>query len=80
MHAASFLGASFSVVTTLGRTRGIAAELAERYGMQRFCVGTSTTLYTSSFNGISFPGTVVSGMKVSYNSSTRTAHHDESRR
>lgn len=39
MHAASFLGRGFSVVTTLGRTRGRAWELAERYGMQRFCLG-----------------------------------------
>jgi allantoin racemase len=37
MHAASMLGAAFSVVTTLGRTRGMAWHLAERYGMQRFC-------------------------------------------
>jgi allantoin racemase len=39
MHAASFLGRGFSVVTTLGRTRGRAWELAERYGMHRFCLG-----------------------------------------
>ena len=37
MHAASMIGASFSVVTTLERTCGIAWHLAERYGMQRFC-------------------------------------------
>lgn len=37
MHAASFVGASFSVVTTLSRTCGMAWHLAERYGMQRFC-------------------------------------------
>ncbi len=37
MHAASFIAPSFSVVTTLGRTRGMAWQLAERYGMQRFC-------------------------------------------
>lgn len=37
MHMASMVAESFSVVTTLGRTRGIAAHLAERYGMQRFC-------------------------------------------
>jgi len=37
MHAASFVGKHFSIVTTLGRTCGIAAHLAERYGMQRFC-------------------------------------------
>ncbi|KMO71936.1 aspartate/glutamate racemase family protein [Mycolicibacterium chlorophenolicum] len=39
MHTASHLGRGFSVVTTLGRTIGRAAELAERYGMQRFCRG-----------------------------------------
>ena len=37
MHVASLVARSFSVVTTLGRTRGIASDLAERYGMQRFC-------------------------------------------
>ena len=37
MHAASFLGARFSVVTTLERTTGQAWHLAESYGMQRFC-------------------------------------------
>ncbi|MHC9294497.1 aspartate/glutamate racemase family protein [Mycobacterium sp. LTG2003] len=39
MHTASHLGRGFSVVTTLARTTGRAAELAERYGMQRFCRG-----------------------------------------
>ncbi|MET9491953.1 aspartate/glutamate racemase family protein [Nocardia sp. NPDC006630] len=39
MQAASHLGRGFSVVTTLARTSGRAAELAERYGMQRFCLG-----------------------------------------
>ncbi len=39
MHTASHLGRGFSVVTTLGRTIGRAGELAERYGMQRFCRG-----------------------------------------
>ena len=37
MHTASFLGKSFSVVTTLARTIGIAEHLAEAYGMSRFC-------------------------------------------
>jgi len=37
MHAASFVGSHFSIVTTLERTCGIAAHLTERYGMQRFC-------------------------------------------
>jgi allantoin racemase len=37
MHAASLVAPSFSVVTTLGRTRGMAWHLAERYGMRRFC-------------------------------------------
>ena len=39
MHAASFLGRGFSVVTTLARTRGRAWDLADRYGMRRFCLG-----------------------------------------
>jgi allantoin racemase len=39
MHTASHLGRSFSVVTTLGRTIGRAGDLAEHYGMQRFCRG-----------------------------------------
>ena len=39
MHAASQLGRGFSVVTTLTRTMGRAADLAEHYGMQRFCLG-----------------------------------------
>ncbi len=37
MHAASLIGTSFSVVTTLERTCGIAWHLAEMYGMSRFC-------------------------------------------
>ncbi len=37
MHLASLIAPAFSVVTTLGRTRGIAEHLAERYGMARFC-------------------------------------------
>jgi allantoin racemase len=39
MHTATHLGSGFSLVTTLARTMGRAAELAERYGMQRFCRG-----------------------------------------
>ncbi|WP_285034476.1 aspartate/glutamate racemase family protein [Mycolicibacterium sp. lyk4-40-TYG-92] len=39
MHTASHLGRGFSVVTTLSRTMGRAADLAEHYGMQRFCLG-----------------------------------------
>ncbi|MFE7802365.1 aspartate/glutamate racemase family protein [Nocardia sp. NPDC057440] len=39
MHAASHLGRGFSVVTTLSRTIGRAEELAQRYGMRRFCRG-----------------------------------------
>lgn len=39
MHTASHLGRGFSVVTTLSRTIGRAAELAQRYGMDRFCRG-----------------------------------------
>jgi allantoin racemase len=37
MHLASLVGTSFSVVTTLSRTRGQAWHLAEQYGMKRFC-------------------------------------------
>src|SRR5262249_60988953 len=37
MHAASFVATGFSIVTTLARTRVIAAELVERYGMTRLC-------------------------------------------
>lgn len=39
MQTASHLGRGFSVVTTLARTMGRAADLAEHYGMQRFCLG-----------------------------------------
>lgn len=39
MHAASFLGRGFSVVTTLGRTTGRAWDLVDRYGMTRRCGG-----------------------------------------
>jgi allantoin racemase len=39
MQAASHLGRGFSIVTTLTRTIGQSAHLAERYGMQRFCRG-----------------------------------------
>ncbi|GGF97104.1 Asp/Glu racemase [Rhodococcoides trifolii] len=39
MHAASFLGRGFSVVTTLGRTIGRAQDLAEHYGFARQCRG-----------------------------------------
>jgi allantoin racemase len=42
MHTASHLGRGFSVVTTLERTVGRATDLAERYGMQRFCRGIHT--------------------------------------
>jgi allantoin racemase len=39
MHAASFLGRGFSVVTTLDRTAGRARELAARYGFAAHCKG-----------------------------------------
>ncbi|AMO59592.1 Asp/Glu/hydantoin racemase [Mycolicibacterium phlei] len=39
MHTASHLGRGFSVVTTLARTMGRAWDLANHYGMQRFCRG-----------------------------------------
>ena len=37
MHAAALVGRRFSVVTTLGRTRGRALELAQRYGFADAC-------------------------------------------
>jgi len=37
MHMASLIGNSFSVVTTLERTCGMAWHLAERYGMRHAC-------------------------------------------
>ena len=38
MHAAALVGRRFSVVTTLGRTRGRALELAQRYGLADACL------------------------------------------
>lgn len=37
MRTAAYLGRGFSVVTTLDRTRGRAEDLAEHYGLTRFC-------------------------------------------
>jgi allantoin racemase len=37
MRAASYLGRSFSVVTTLARTAGRAYDLADRYGVRGYC-------------------------------------------
>ena len=37
MRTATFLGRSFSVVTTLGRTAGRAWDLAAHYGVKDFC-------------------------------------------
>jgi len=37
MRAATYLGRSFSVVTTLSRTMGRAHELVERYGVSAYC-------------------------------------------
>jgi allantoin racemase len=39
MHAATLIGRSFSVVTTLARTAGHAWDLAGRYGFERACRG-----------------------------------------
>lgn len=39
MRSATYLGRSFSVVTTLARTRGRAWDLAETYGVARACRG-----------------------------------------
>ena len=38
MRTAAYLGRGFSVVTTLGRTRGRALDLADRYGCARACL------------------------------------------
>ncbi|WP_315096151.1 aspartate/glutamate racemase family protein [uncultured Cellulomonas sp.] len=38
MHVAALVGRRFSVVTTLGRTRARARELADRYGFRDACV------------------------------------------
>jgi allantoin racemase len=37
MHAASFVATGFSIVTTLERTRVMAQQLVDNYGMNRFC-------------------------------------------
>lgn len=37
MHMATMVAPSFSVVTTLARTCGMAWQLADRYGLKRFC-------------------------------------------
>ena len=37
MRTAAYLGRGFTVVTTLGRTRGRAWDLAAEYGVERFC-------------------------------------------
>lgn len=39
MHAATFVAAGFSIVTTLERTRIIAEHLVRRYGMEHHCRG-----------------------------------------
>lgn len=39
MRTATYLGRAFTVVTTLARTQGRAWDLAERYGVTRFCAG-----------------------------------------
>src|SRR6478609_4125111 len=39
MRAATYLGRSFSVVTSLARTRGRAWDLASTYGVERACRG-----------------------------------------
>lgn len=37
MHTASLIATGFSIVTTLSRTKIIAQQLVENYGMSRFC-------------------------------------------
>jgi allantoin racemase len=39
MRTATYLGRRFTVVTTLARTKGRAWDLAERYGVTKFCAG-----------------------------------------
>jgi allantoin racemase len=39
MRTATYLGRTFTVVTTLARTRGRAWDLVERYGVGRSCAG-----------------------------------------
>jgi allantoin racemase len=39
MRAATYLGRSFTVVTTLARTTGRAHELVDRYGVRPYCRG-----------------------------------------
>lgn len=39
MRTATYLGRTFTVVTTLARTRGRAWDLVERYGVTKFCAG-----------------------------------------
>ncbi len=55
MNYASFLGRGFSIVTTLGRTRGRAADLVDRYGMQLGAGGVSTPARFRFWNSIVIP-------------------------
>jgi allantoin racemase len=43
MRTAAFLGRTFSVVTTLERSRGRTWDLASHYGLSRFCRGVHAT-------------------------------------
>jgi len=43
MHAASLIATGFSIVTTLARTKIIARQLVEVYGMSRVCRGIRAT-------------------------------------
>jgi allantoin racemase len=43
MHSASLIATGFSIVTTLARTCVITRQLAENYGMTRFCRGVRAT-------------------------------------
>lgn len=43
MHTASLIATGFSIVTTLSRTRIIARQLVENYGMSRFCCNIRAT-------------------------------------
>ena len=43
MRAATYLGRTFSVVTTLARSAGRTRELVERYGVAAYCCGVRAT-------------------------------------
>jgi allantoin racemase len=65
MRAAAFLGRGFSVVTTLARTTGRAWDLAERYGVLRFCRGVHACgIPVLDLDGAATVGTLVSACRT----------------